>query len=53
MTISTAKKMGLSFKIDHEEATYFIKTTVVDFQPVLTRPGVPIILYDSFEPCQV
>ncbi|MFA4907902.1 MAG: transposase [archaeon] len=41
--------MGLRFKIDHEEATYFITTTVVDFQPVLTQPGIPEILYDSFE----
>ncbi|MFA4907064.1 MAG: hypothetical protein WC602_02210 [archaeon] len=41
--------MGLRFKIDHEEATYFITTTVVDFQPVLIQSGIPEILYDSFE----
>jgi len=39
--------MGLRFKVDQTEAIYFITTTVVDFQPVLTQSGVPEILYDS------
>jgi len=41
--------MGLRFKVDNEEALYFITTTVVDFQPVLTQPGIPEILFDNLD----
>lgn len=41
--------MGLRFKVDKTEAIYFITTTAVDFQPVLTQSGIPEILYDSLE----
>jgi putative transposase len=41
--------MGLRFKIDKAQAIYFITTTVVDFQPVLTQSSIPEILYDSLE----
>ena len=41
--------MGLRFKVDNEETLYFITTTVVDFQPVLTLPGIPEIIFDNLD----